>query len=80
MPEIGVDRNAARQILRDILAAEIKAGDAPASALAHIDRALVAIKRLCGGWMPDNEEMAARMREAEIHMAIYEPTGGQNEG
>lgn len=27
-----------------------------------------------------NEEMAARMREAEIHMAIYEPTGGQNEG
>ena len=27
-----------------------------------------------------NEEMAARMRDAEIHMAIYEPTGGQNEG
>ena len=55
MSDIGVDRMAVRQILRDILAAEIKAGDAPASALAHIDRALVAMKRLCGGWMPDND-------------------------
>ena len=59
------------EVLRDVMSATLKDEDAQCSAEAHTDRALVALKRLCSGWTPANDEEKYRMRQAETHMDFY---------
>lgn len=75
----GCRSEAVRQVLRDVLAADGKAGNAPMSSESHTDRALVLLKWLCNDWVPDDIEMKQRISEAEEHMRFYRPSA-KNEG
>lgn len=75
VPRIEVSPALIQQVIQDILSAEAKADDAPASSMTHFDRALVLLRSLVPEWRPDDVEGGIRLAEAEAHMQLYLPVG-----
>lgn len=55
----------ARAVLNDVLAAELKRDEAPASSFAHTNAAIMRLLSMCPGWQPWCAEAAELVQDVK---------------